>query len=1635
MEREILSLEKFREFKSRLVSLINTAEKFYEENKNNEEVVMTFMDETRKNYLAIQEELFSYNLSLVPFEEWSGIEIMGIANLAGTSANIDFAILNYSGMGNFHGCNVRNLEYIKRRIDERDFDETTIKNNSKLFLSKNFSTEFRYKYYNGSLKFSDIVTLSSDQWNELNEKEFNNRLNLDYWELRLFEILEFEKIRAIYNYSKEDLELLVQTLEYSSMHVGDVDELGKSNFSLELKTIEVNEINNWCMEYIKNSLFKPSYSKVDVEALPKLFVENNKKMLLMDENIPEDLKEKYYARDLKIQEVIDNIDLFEGIQIEFFIGENKYDVLDLAKTVGFDNLNKLIKKYPNVIKYFIENNQVYNFTQYYHRKTDLDASFKETLKEYIVNVKYPEEFKEMNFEFIQNIETLDELVNYNDLTIIMNESQRHLINLFGIENIKQFEQETGFFSHKENINSNELTMFNAMDVFFKANHSSREKLERVLKNVTLNYDNFKEILAMYLDEMRGNNVFTDYPNYDWMQGKFRDEHPELFINSNAPENLKKAFYKNKITPEFLFNNKEIIPYLLDKDLSNTIKANITLTLLDEISLALPRKINFIQEYAKRYGNEKTLQLIVKYGEALNQLIIPISYRELDNEELIENNIRKAIYLKIINQQYGYEHLAKVPEFINEYPELFINLDSVINMTTKEKEIITGKFYDGLLKFGDIRRHPELKEVLKDKNLLVVFDTYSMGKMDKVNNKSFQEKLLDRLGNEKFLDLCITYGNYLQYVNDYDFLEIMNIYENETSENKFLDNTGQEISFDKLKLLIEKVIAKKCKDANILYTEKAPEFLKRDYPKLFIDEEAPEILKKYFYGYDNKLMSFEILKQHKEWLPYLKNKSVSTSILRTMGYSSILKTTWNKYFETFGNDKGIKLGINRTETVTKMIEANQVELMKQWYDKTGGRFIPDYVVMQNFSIDEVDKFLVSGNNWSTLMRIDKYAKNTETRDAMLKLAYTFGAFDQDKRGFNQLQELLIGAPRKIDAEYGYIIERIDKDINSHSQRDSFFKTIAVKDPDGNVKYEPLGTNKEEKEIIYQQMLEYVKSKQFNFLIDTNILVDLLEAINKEFDEFEFSKNIFGQLYRKNEDGSYTLTINQQMYPKTSQVMRNILERFRELPLLSPDKAHQLCSGFELRYDPDFREFFLNNLLEIVNNYDYTTYLSSIQKQFQKIKVANSNRTLTLDLAVSYVQSNKYDNVNPGNEHLAEISAIAGYNQQDFEKLQEIYNYGKQRTFSSIPRIKKNTGKYSYEMLRLDDPLALAIGTLTDCCQELGNVAEMCMQHSMVDNNGRIFIIRDNEGNIISQSWVWRNKNVLCFDNIEIPDKVLARISRNEKNNERRKFTDEIYGIYETAAQDLITTDEKKYKELLEQGKITKEQYEQLRLGKITVGIGYNDIAESLKRKAVFDDSELAHPLPFLPPVNLLHGLYTADSSTQYVIAKSDNQIENTNENTLNIYNDSYVEYDDNNFTEKLLLMLKKLEIITNGDKFEERFDNKIDNKHIVTSLARNYRLNPEKTKIIMNANMAIIYEVQDKKIKLGNLLFNTNVNNGEQQLDIEMVVGLQIWLAFEQIKGDKEFDISLLNDKQKDMYDKVIKIVQDFNLESGVGHGR
>jgi len=149
--------------------------------------------------------------------------------------------------------------------------------------------------------------------------------------------------------------------------------------------------------------------------------------------------------------------------------------------------------------------------------------------------------------------------------------------------------------------------------------------------------------------------------------------------------------------------------------------------------------------------------------------------------------------------------------------------------------------------------------------------------------------------------------------------------------------------------------------------------------------------------------------------------------------------------------------------------------------------------------------------------------------------------------------------------------------------------------------------------------------------------------------------------------------------------------------------------------------------------------------------NNNSSNMTDILEEYIK--KLFSESPEDHIIIKRSNVA----QKFDCVPSQLNYVIKTRFTPEHGfiIESKRGKYQYEMLRLDDPLAMTIGTLSNCCQELHNIAEMCMEHSMVDQNGRIFLVKDDIGNVVAQSWVWRNKDVICFDNIEIPNRAISR----------------------------------------------------------------------------------------------------------------------------------------------------------------------------------------------------------------------------------------------------------------------------------------
>ena len=1479
---------------------------------------------------------------------------------------------------------ILNSNIIKQKLDQAIQNSTKYK----LYWSTEFGSEFAEKYFDFNLEWSDIVDLNTEKIQILEQenaithfKKTNNPLILD--------ILGIKKTIDLYRNSRSDFEMI------SDIYKNYKNDKSISSFMENIKYSPVSEIKQICHDYLRNEIITSS-KNIKIQDYSQKFIEENADIFLVNADIPEEIRNKYYTRSLTIDDVINNLDVFSNIPIEHFMELSEVQLF--ASELGEGGLQYILREHRDTFDHLRDENSFYKVTEKLGKGNSIEERFSKAIRKYFYSeyaessIYYDEQgpyfdipdwLNSLNFRTTSIYKSINELENYDSKTLLVDQCQRTIIETFGVDNLLRFEKSTRFFSYPTVFNGLGIDRINLL---YKVLYCTDIKeIINISEKDDMTYSKFTDIMAMCLNEMRKSQISTIHQSYDFIEGEFRNNYPTIFMFKDAPSELKIAFYENKIDGKFLQQHKECIPYLiekykfLDQVLSGNFEVDCYYSNNQQQDSPSLEKINFIHYYSKLYGNEKLLELFSTYGFTdLSNSVFDLSA----DKEGIDKQYRDILYNRIITDfDFSYtHHLLSVDKFVKEHPDIFLTNEEINKVPENFREKFTKLFYEKNLSFEQIRQYPELIDVLKNKNLKMAFycyNNYNLLDVDHDNSNSYslssEIDIIDIIGQEKFLELCSKYGRYLE-----------NIHKN-------LLITKNELDYNRLCSKIEDVIAERCLLGHIInYQTDAPEFLKQKMPNLFLDPNAPQELQDLFYGVNYKSLSFTDIANHKEWMEYLKDKSVVTSLLKNLNYSY---NDIKMYFKLFGDEKGLKLGLQRTEIVEHMINSQQIELMKQWYDKTGQKFIPDFVVMETIPIEEAEKFLVSGQIWSKLMKIKSFSEKPESRIAMLKLAYTFGAFDQDQTGIKELLDLLTGVPRKYKPDDISKLKILEQEIQKYNK-------IIAEDPDASPTM-PTGT------IEYGYLIEELKKNNIKFT----------------------GESIFENIFNINSDMSATLKLNPQSYPKVIEYLRKILEQ--ESIVLSVFEAIELFNEFNLKYDKDFREFLLKNIDEIRTNPEYIKHLSSIQQQFDLIKTFNSNRVLTLDTALSFVQYNKYENVNIGNYKVAEISAIANYTQQQFDILQKIYNYGKTRTFNSIPRIENATEKYTYEILRLDDPLAMAIGTLSDCCQALGQPAEVSMEHSMVDKNGRIFIIRDNQGNLIAQSWVWRNKDVLCFDNIEIPDKAFARAIKDNPELKRSGFANEIFEVYKQAAGELIRTDELVYKELLERGQISQEQYDGLRLGKVTVGLGWNDIAEVINKNAPKDTENISRPLPFQEPVKLSHTLYTSDSEIQYILEKRENRTKYDGE-TIPVYTDTLIEYTDDTFDEKMLYMLEKLEWVTknNLEMSKTQLDEYKNKENIVSSLAKNYDFNPDTTRIIMNPNFAIIYEVDGNNIKIGDLLYNFSIDNKEQQIDITSDVMLQIKLAFDQISAGKSIDTSKLSAEQLEVYNKLETLNKENNFKKG-----
>lgn len=1344
------------------------------------------------------------------------------------------------------------------------------------------------------------------------------------------------------------------------------------NFRDVLMSIDsqTQDINSALYELVKDEI-KP------IDYTPKMREVYSDRLFDVSQNNDENLR--YIINDFNegkigLKEIIYNWDLFKNKDLSYCLLNDNANKSNITDNI----LKEFMSSYGELASLIVENYDIYTFISdisslkseeekknFVKQFTDdILSNTKRKYGDYRLPIKptdeqYKEIFKYSSMEeyfktidqysaplIIEELKSLPSDFIFNTsipFTEILDNGVMHFIGVFGLKNVVDFNDECGEFFTKNNCKMLNL-MYN-MYLHYAGNEQDRQK--NIYCDKDGNYIKGKFTKDQFYESMKRMIIYgpSDWnyadkaPDYRNITGEFRVRNSELFISEQAPEELQKLFYTKSITPQLLLEHPEYIQYLNGKDLSSCFKDR---KIKVEGSNALYGYENFYKFLSSKTDFNRIMNFITEYSDVLDIIFdrnISDSYQyetqlKIDDDiNIIKDKIHESFRRLIIEKRFPYPtHIPK--ELVEKYPDIFLDEN-----VPKELQNL---FYQRKISPEIIQSHPEWKQLLQGKHIDSVCD---------MGVSAFVRQCV-QLGfdNDKVFELFDRYGSYLASCQ----IDLNNINSNNIGE---LDNVIRQ-------QMVEAIVVKR-----VRYDESARAILGQEHPELFLDENAPDELKEVFYSYtSNTHLTFEFLRQHKDWLPYLEGKNILLSLKkRNIGIRGL-----EQLFEKYGEQEALRIGMKNPESVMQMLSENKFDVLSDWYDKL--HFVPHHVVMEEFPFEQADKFVASGKKWSQLMRIERYNINEDSKAALLKASMCFGVFDNDMDGFNKTMQLFSDIP----------------------------KTLSSQD--------------------MQIMIDFIQ-KQISLLGD-NPDPKMVEDYNKQL-------ALIQQCYGQSEEGTFSLKINSQQNKNEVHMLRSIMEEASVSTILTPDKAHKLFGGFEMKYEPDFRDFILKNMGTILSSDEYIAYISSMQKQWESIKAINSNRVLTLDLAMAFVKSNNYENVQVGNQKLAEISNMAGYNQRSFDTLQQIYNYGKSRTFSSIPRVHTQNGEYTYEILRLDDPLAVAIGTLTDCCQELGNAAETSMEHSMVDKNGRVFVIKDEAGNIVAQSWVWRNQNVLCFDNIEIPAKGFIRAERG--GSSREHFTDTVFALYQQAGQELIAKDEEEFKKLLDEGKITEEQYEALKLGKVTVGTGYNDIADSLRRNSQPDRSKVARPLDFVPPVNLNHVLYTSDSTTQYVIAGEQDVPTSTYE-TPTIYSDEFVIHDNGNTKQQDVLMLQKLELATRGDSYSG-LTQSYETEKIISNIAYNYGLNPETTRIIMNANFAIIYDTTSDEIIVGDVLYNTSFDNNGQQIDISDKVAMQIRMAIEQIgvKG-KKFNISRLSQEQLEMCNMAMNLETEIDEERGLSHG-
>lgn len=289
--------------------------------------------------------------------------------------------------------------------------------------------------------------------------------------------------------------------------------------------------------------------------------------------------------------------------------------------------------------------------------------------------------------------------------------------------------------------------------------------------------------------------------------------------------------------------------------------------------------------------------------------------------------------------------------------------------------------------------------------------------------------------------------------------------------------------------------------------------------------------------------------------------------------------------------------------------------------------------------------------------------------------------------------------------------------------------------------------------------------------------------------------------------------------TSWIAQRIHASFSRLELTGP--YHPTFAQFFMRYyhtNPDFMRFEFDDRDGLPHDYlcvAHNTWGRLLQNFPNRVVHGNTQRNLlSPQFVAEHCVLQEYDNVATGNEPLATLVGRYGYSPAQFTEMQAIFEQAKQIKDQSVLRAEPTvaTDEISFRVLAKDDPLGFVLGDLTNCCQVFGGVGKSCASDGYTNPHAGFLVWeRIADQCLLGQAYVWYDPvtQTVCYDNIEIPDRVLAELKQGTGQITVKTFMQAVIN----AADAMMTA-------MNQHG---------TPVARVTVGSGYNDLRKGLAQR--------------------------------------------------------------------------------------------------------------------------------------------------------------------------------------------------------------